>query len=123
MDELCNSFLNMVEGKMNEVKTAEALLITEEKKDEANMERVRYNIYEVFTTICKAMRKTSKDKESFCQRFLEKFDTIPSNWIDRLELAKKHEDAETILVEEIKLKVASELKNLFVNLSCEGSVS
>lgn len=116
MDEMIKAYLDIVEGKMKESKEIEASLIAEDRKDEANIERVRYNIYEVFVTILNASKKAAKDKASFCESYLKKLDTIPASWQVRLELARKHQDVETVLIEETKLKVVAELKNLFQNL-------
>ena len=117
MDEMIRAYQDIVEGKMTASKEMEASLIAEERKDEANIERVRYNIYEVFVIMLNATKKTTKDKASFCESYLKKFETIPASWRERLELARKHQDVETVLIEETKLKVVMELKNLFANLS------
>jgi hypothetical protein len=117
MNEMIRAYLDIVEGKMKESKQVEASLIAEDRKDEANIERVRYNIYEIFVVLLNATKKASKDKESFCDNYLKKFDTIPASWRERLEQARKHQDVETVLIEETKLKVVTELRNLFKNLS------
>jgi hypothetical protein len=117
MDEMIKAYQDIVEGKMKESKEVETSLIAEDRKDEANIERVRYNIYDIFVIMLNATKKATKDKDGFCESYLKKFDTIPASWKERLELARKHQDVETVLIEETKLKVVAELRNLFENLS------
>ena len=117
MDEMIRAYLDIVEEKMKEAKETETSLIVQERKDEANFEKIRYNIYEVFVTMLNVTKKSAKDQDSFCESYLKKFDTIPASWRERLELARKHQDVETVVIEETKLKAVAELRNLFENLS------
>lgn len=98
----------------------------EDKKDEANLEKVKLNVYDIFKTMYGASEKkiynpsnkSSDDKklEEFKLAYLAFFDKIPANWIISLEKAKKHEDFEKIHIEEIKLAAMEEVRSNFLRL-------
>lgn len=79
--------------------------------DEANLEKIRLNILDVFVTLLHATR--AEEPEAFCRAYLARFDTIPASWRARLGAARAHGDAETVLIEQLKLDTAESLRGLF----------
>lgn len=100
-------------------------LILDNRIDEANLEKVKANIYDVFNTMInasykKVSSKNSMDENSLYEKFnteyLKTFERIPSSWRERLENAKKYNDIDTEVVEKTKLEVVDELRINFLEL-------
>ena len=98
------------------------VLKQEDKEDEANLEKVKLNIYEIFESLIAASEKkvlnlknmTEEEKATaFCEDFFAFFDKIPINWRINYEKAKEYNDVTQYVIEEIKLFVAEQLKNQF----------
>ncbi len=98
------------------------VLKQEDKEDEANLEKVKLNIYEIFETLIAASEKkvlnqknmTEEEKATaFCEDFFGYFDKIPINWRINYEKAKEYNDVTQYVIEENKLFVAEQLKNQF----------
>ena len=111
-------------------------LLDDNRTDEANFEKIKVNIIEIFTTLFHAEeRKLNKtehadetehadrneqaDKDRyeydlFCRNYLLTFDRIPAAWKKKLEYADMHALVEEKAVEEIKLETAGMIKELFI---------
>ena len=98
-------------------KERENALISDQRADEANFEKIRANIYDIFRTILNAALKKCGDDESAVKEFFaEKIESIPSGWKTELENASMHGDAEKQRIEEIKLEAAVKIKTEFVKI-------
>lgn len=84
-------------------------LIATERKDEANLQKIRANIYGICLTVVQVVAKT-KSGEELWQEYIRRIDNISKAWIESYEKAKKHQDVEKILVEETKFQVINEVK-------------
>lgn len=84
--------------------------------DEANLEKVRLNIYDIFSKMFAAsLRKVDgTDIEKLYVSYLEFFDKIPSNWRENYQKAKEHGAVTEYVIEELKLQTADEIKELFM---------
>lgn len=111
-------FQKYINEKISECQEQEAALIAEERKDEANMWKIKSNIYEIFQTLMKVsvQQNASGGWAAVCESFEEKADRVPSNWKSSYEKAKLHNDVEKILVEEEKLAAATDVMNFYQNL-------
>lgn len=95
-------------------------LIREERKDEANLCKIKENIYDIFKTLYQvAWRETEKngeDKAKAEEMFLKKAEAVPENWKNAYEKAKEYQDVSKILIEETKLdtveKIMAEYRRL-----------
>lgn len=124
MKDLTLQYFEFIANKKQQCTREYEDLKKDDRKDEADHIKIKENIYDVFEVLFKTHvnqleklsipdeKKLHKLKEDFTKRF----DTIPKGWIARLELAKKHNDVATIVIEEIKLHVAKELKEQFLSL-------
>jgi hypothetical protein len=97
-------------------------LQADNKLDEANFEKIKVNVFDIFTTLFNASEKkvnasvkgTDLEKyNQFCIVYLETFNKIPSSWRIKLEYSIKNNLIADKVIEEIKLEVADSLKNLF----------
>lgn len=84
------------------------------RKDEANLAKIRLNIYEVFETVASADEKACADWESFCARYEPRFETLTAPWKARLASAVRNSDTHTRFVEETKLSTAEHIHKAFL---------
>ena len=111
-----NSFDAFLTRRMDELRKAIAALEQEGRDDEANLNKVRLNIVNVFFTVAAADAKAVGHQgwEAFCQRFQPRFAGLSSPWRARLEKARLHQDACAIAVEEAKIEMAEQIKKVFL---------
>ncbi len=109
--EKMNSYFD---EKISECRKREEELLSDERSDEANFEKIRLNIYDIFKTVLAAAQKAcGDDKEATKNFFLDKLEQIPSNWYNSLERAQIHGDEEKQQTEKIKIEVAEDIKKIF----------
>jgi len=92
----------------------EKALLLEGRTDEANFEKVRANIFDVFRTVLSAAMKAAKGDSQAAKRFFEeKMAQIPANWESAFEKAKLHNDTVRMHIEQIKLDAIREIRETF----------
>lgn len=122
--ELKLQYCGFIEDKKKQCTEQYENLKKDNRKDEADHEKIKENICDIFEVLFKAhvnqLEKLSVSEEEKLLRlkadFTNRFETIPKNWIARLELAKRHNDVANIVIEELKLQVAKELEEQFIAL-------
>ncbi len=112
MDE----FITFLDGMTDASKRKEQLLISEQRKDEANIERVRLNIIDVFRCLWNvSVNEYAKENDinekqrKIADSFFIKAERVPQSWKQSLEQARLHDDTLKILIEETKLQAAKEI--------------
>lgn len=80
-------------------KARAAALTADNRQDEAVFEKIRGNVFEIFTAVLNAARK-QPEPMAFFRRQLT---AIPSNWEAALEKAENHGDEAKAHTERIKL--------------------
>lgn len=125
MDVLIKQYSELLNEKKEKCKINCDSLIKDNRKDEADLEKIKINIYEIFATFIRVthrqiLQKNFTDEISkyneFCNEYLESFDKVPNSWREKLEKAKENNSVINIVIEETKLSIASELKYMFTNL-------
>lgn len=111
MNEFIMYLINAIETAGNK----EQELIVTERKDEANLQKIRANIYGICRTIYEVVAKTKSSAE-LREEYTKKLDNLPKNWVESYEKAKVHNDVTKILIEETKLEVLKEVKAKFIEL-------
>lgn len=92
-------------------------LLADDRGDEAVLERIRANIYDVFRTVLSVAVKTCPNQEEAVGRFfLRRAETIPSAWAASYEKARQHHDPVKLRIEQIKLDTAGEIKEHFLRV-------
>lgn len=108
-----DKFLEYLEQGKNECFEKEKKLIAEERKDEANLCKVEANIYDIFGSLyqvsLREAQKAGKDEKMAEEMFLQKAKSVPANWKKSYEIAKEHQDAQKILIEETKLAMVEKI--------------
>ena len=110
-----NEFIDYLNNSIETAQKKERELIAMERKDEANLQKIRANIYGICLTVVQVVAK-EKCGEEFWLDYTERLDNISKNWVKSYEKAKVHNDVEKILVEETKFQVLNEVKEKMQNL-------
>ena len=110
-----NEFIKYLNQSIETAQKKEQELIITERKDEANLQKIRANIYGICLTIYEVVAK-NKTGDELAKEYLNKLDNLPENWVKSYEKAKVHSDVEKILIEETKLEVLREVKEKFQEL-------
>jgi hypothetical protein len=114
-------YLNYLDEKLQESNENIDNLNVEDKNDEANLEKIRYNVYGIFKTLLLATEKKMQGKgklasemiDEFHTEYLATFDKIPLNWIQNYKKAKDYGNTTEMITEEIKLAVVDELRERY----------
>lgn len=123
MRELEERYLAYINEKIAEHDNLHKQYKADDRKDEANLEKIKINIYEIFKTLfindIKQLQGKNLDNIKDINMYggyLLRFDTIPVNWKKSLSMAKEHGDIVKQVIEECKLAVANELKEKFLEM-------
>ena len=92
----------------------ERALLSDGRNDEANFEKVRANIFDIFRTVLSAAMKAAKGDFLAAKRFFEeKMIQIPASWEAAFEKARLHNDTVRMNIEQIKLDAIREIRETF----------
>ena len=110
-----NEFILYLENSIEEAQKKEQELVATERKDEANLQKIRANIYGICRTVYEVVAQNKTGAE-LKKEYRNKLDNLPKNWVESYEKAKLHNDVEKVLIEETKLEVLREVKEKLQNL-------
>lgn len=91
MNLMAEKYLSYIDGRVAKHNQLIDLYKADDRKDEADLEKIKVNIYEIFRTLFLTDLKRVKEGD-FPTEFLKRFDTIPNNWRVSLEKAIDHGD-------------------------------
>ncbi len=103
------NFINYLNNAIETAQKKEQELISTERKDEANLQKIRANIYGICQTVFNVVSKTKSGK-ALWNDYLSRLDNLSKSWVESYEKAKVHNDVEKILIEETKFQVLNEVK-------------
>lgn len=111
------AMFSFFEEKIADCKKRMNELFADERSDEANFEKIRVSVYEIFKTILAVAVKSAKDDSVGIQQFFfMKVEQIPANWKEAYNIANQHEDSERMHIERIKLETSDEIRNMFTKI-------
>lgn len=117
MNEKIEHMNQFFDSQIQLCKQQEKALQEDDRSDEANFQKIKANVYDIFKTILTVAQKVGNgNPQRVKQFFLEKTEQIPANWKAAYEAAKLHDDTENMVVEMIKLNTIQEIRDEF--LSC-----
>lgn len=115
-------FLEYIAAKKEECTDQEKVLRADSRQDEANLYKVRYNVYDIFGILYQGA-KTMMEKRAFAseedkmQAIYDEFQArgqrIPAGWHANLEKARKFQATDKAVIEEIKLGIVDEIMEYF----------
>lgn len=89
-------------------------LLADERKDEAILEKVRANIYDVVRTWLKVGVRINQDHpEEGRKFFVQRMEQIPLSWSAAYDKAKEYNDPVRMQTEQVKLDAARESYETF----------
>jgi len=93
-----------------------ALMKADSRIDEANFEKIKLNIYEVFKTVLSAAQKQYPTDEIRLKKFFsEKLLSIPRSWEQARATALVHADEGRAHTEDLKLEAAADIKQMLAD--------
>lgn len=85
-------------------------LILEQRFDEADMEKIRGNVYDIFRTVLSAAERACGDEASAQDFFRLRAEQIPAAWRDSLAKAQAHGDDVKAAIECVKIEAIEDIK-------------
>ena len=104
-----NEYVEYLNCSIEQAEKKEQELIATECKDEANLQKIRANIYGICRTVVGVVAK-EKSGEELWTDYVKRLDNISKSWVESYEKAKEHQNVEKILIEETKFQVLNEVK-------------
>ena len=117
MNEKEQTYLDVTKKWMDETVEKQTFLTKDDRMDEANLEKIKYNIYDIFQKMFQRSKTIAKSEEEFIEMYLTFHQKIPNNWKSNYKHAKE-EGSIDMYIEEIKLETANKIEQLFRNLWC-----
>lgn len=111
MDE----FLKYIDESIHSLEMKEKELIADECKDEANLIKVRINVYGIARSFYEVVKKTCHGDNS-AMEFENRVRKPSEAWKVSYDKAKEHNDIEKAVIEEIKLQTLEDIINWFKEL-------
>ena len=117
MEQRIARYLNALDeaGKRSEALTRQ--LEAENRQDEANLEKIRRNVYGILVSLAgadaAAARRGEDPAAAFEKLHQERLSRFPEPWRQRLEKAAAHGDVITRTIEETKLETVARIRTMF----------
>ena len=112
MDEL----MKALQAKVAEAAQSAAALAAEDRRDDANLEKIRGNVYGIFVSVLQAAAKQSSDEATQRSFFEGNLERIPSGWRIARAKAKERGDTVRLVQEDVKLAAIDEIWQLLHEL-------
>ena len=120
-EKLKQEYLNELTELITECKKNSRKLRQEDSNDEAILENIKGNVYDIFykmfnisyNNTCKNPEKQRENIIKLSKTYLAYFDKIPSAWKEKMTKDKEHNMMEEYYIEVIKLETVDEIKKLF----------
>lgn len=109
---LIESYLDYLKNKQNNIRASIEDLFKNDRIDEANLEKVRLNIVDIFSRIFNI--SMTNNCEALKEKYLGFFDKITNPWHVNKGKAEEFKKEQEIVIEDIKIREAEELKAKFI---------
>ena len=112
MDKL----MKALQVKVAEATQSAAALAAEDRRDDANLEKIRANVYGIFVSVLQAAEKQSTDEATRRTFFENNLERIPSGWRIARQKAEERGDTVRLVQEDVKLAAIDEVWQAFREL-------
>lgn len=109
-----DQFIRYLEEERNRLEAKEAELCADGRKDESDMEKVKFNVYGMCLAIYQTVKRQSTP-ETLSGVYLKRLEEFPRKWEDSLKKAEEYGDGKRILVEQAKLQTLQEVRSRFLS--------
>ena len=108
MNEKEKLFYEFLEERKSQVQAEVNELAAQDRTDESNILKAKFNIYDIANAVLGASSKSSPE-DKLKEAFLKTFGNISRQWKRAQEQAKAHDDSYKILIEEAKFSAVTEI--------------
>ncbi len=112
-NKLKEDFVKFLDERTSAVYKDINRLTEDNRKDEANFEKIRANIYQVLKTIFLASMRISGEEWEQVGYFGGRLDVMEETWRSSLAKASEHNDTVRAIQEQVKLEVMDEVRKTF----------
>lgn len=113
MSERQQKFECWLEEQIAACKQRGRRLQADDRTDEANFEKIRANVYDIFKTVLSvAGRVCGEDERARKAFFSQRAEQIPASWEASYETARQNGDAAKMHIETIKLDTIREIREM-----------
>lgn len=115
------NFPAYLQHKKESCLTLASQLESDDRYDEAVIQKVRANLYDIFATIHRVHSAKADRQEQTDARFLQKLGEMKSEWQASGVQATAHGDMYKAFLEDAKVAVATEIRHVFLRMKEEQS--
>lgn len=108
------TFITYIDESTEKLSQEEKVLAESDRKDEANLVKIRINVYGICKIYFEIESKKWEGKE-LQTIYLQRIERLAEQWKMSLEKAKEYDDTKKVVIEEIKLETLKEIKNRFLS--------
>lgn len=112
-NEKTDHFIGYLDKQTSVIEGNITQLIRDNRRDDANFEKIRVNIYQIFKTVFQASLRRPTEEEKQLEFFKARLKDFEKTWNTALAKAAEHNDTTRILQEQLKLEVLNEVRNTF----------
>lgn len=117
MEQRLVRYLGALDEAMKRSEAITRQMEAERRQDEANLEKIRRNVYGIFVSLAgadaAAARRSDDPAAAFERLHQERLSCFPEPWRQRLEKAAAHGDVITQTIEETKLDTVARIRMMF----------
>lgn len=107
------SFIRYLDGRTSEIKDSIIRLMEDNRRDEADFEKIRANIFQIIRTIVQSSQRITENEDKQVQFVDSRLGEFEETWRGALEKAEAHHDERRVLQEQVKLEALKEIKGTF----------
>ena len=107
------SFIRYLDERTSAVQDNIARLNEDDRRDEADFEKIRANIFPIMKQILQASERIAKDEGEQIKFLDDRITMFEDTWKEALAKATEHKDAKRILQEQVKLEAINEIRDAF----------
>lgn len=102
--------LSYLDGEIEACKAAQEALTADSRKDEAVLQKIRGNVFDIFRTVFVTAQQRTSDEAAFRAFIENNLTNIPRGWKAAYAQAEAHNDAIRLAQEQVKLTALSEVE-------------
>ena len=107
------SFIGYLDERTSTVQADIVRLNEDHRRDEADFEKIRGNIFQVIKTMVQASERISDNEDEQIQFVDSKLTMFTETWKESMAKATEHNDERRILQEQVKLEAMDEIRSTF----------
>lgn len=111
--EKIQTFINYLDQRTSSVQEDTLRLIADNRRDEANFEKIRTNIFQIVKTIFQASERMSQEESERVRFLSSRLALFQETWEASLMKAKEHGEDLKIVKEQTRLEALAEIQDQF----------